>query len=136
MSFRAAIRAPEFSASDARRLQNQWAIALLQRINFARQFGWPGAGDSTQSRSTFQFILLRRAAFDSLPKFLGWRARHTMPHCSKCGTAVASEAAFCPNCGATQSPAPAPMGGPMSPAETGLSENMAGLLCYVLGWIT
>jgi len=24
----------------------------------------------------------------------------------------------------------------MSPAETGLSENMAGLLCYVLGWIT
>jgi uncharacterized membrane protein len=24
----------------------------------------------------------------------------------------------------------------MSPTETGLSENVAGLLCYVLGWIT
>ncbi|MHB8755612.1 MAG: DUF4870 domain-containing protein [Candidatus Acidiferrales bacterium] len=61
-----------------------------------------------------------------------------MPHCSKCGTAVASEAAFCPNCGAVQSAAPAaaPMGGPMSPVETGLSEKVAGLLCYVLGWIT
>jgi len=24
----------------------------------------------------------------------------------------------------------------MSPTETGLSENVAGLLCYVLGWLT
>ncbi|MGH9710063.1 MAG: zinc ribbon domain-containing protein, partial [Candidatus Acidiferrales bacterium] len=61
-----------------------------------------------------------------------------MPHCSKCGTAVASQAAFCPNCGSPQSAAPgaAPIGVPMSPTETGLSENVAGLLCYVLGWIT
>ena len=61
-----------------------------------------------------------------------------MPHCSKCGTAVAPQAAFCPNCGAPQSvePAAAPIGVPMSPTETGLSENVAGLLCYVLGWVT
>ena len=61
-----------------------------------------------------------------------------MPHCSKCGTAVASEAAFCPNCGAPQSPAPnaAPIGVPLPSTESGLSENVAGLLCYVLGWLT
>jgi uncharacterized membrane protein len=56
-----------------------------------------------------------------------------MPHCSKCGTAVASDTAFCPNCGAAQSASP---GVPTSPAAAGLSENVAGLLCYLVGWIT
>jgi uncharacterized membrane protein len=57
-----------------------------------------------------------------------------MPHCSKCGTAVADNAAFCPSCGATQGAAAT-----VSPAissQTGMSENVAGLLCYLLGWIT
>jgi uncharacterized membrane protein len=57
-----------------------------------------------------------------------------MPHCTKCGANVADNAAFCPSCGAT-------VGGtsPSAPAvssQSGLAENVAGLLCYVLGWVT
>jgi uncharacterized membrane protein len=60
-----------------------------------------------------------------------------MPHCTKCGTMVADGVAFCPNCGAAQSGAPA--GGaaaPVGSGTSGISENVAGLLCYALGWIT
>jgi uncharacterized membrane protein len=61
-----------------------------------------------------------------------------MPHCTKCGAAVAENAGFCPSCGAPQSAAGA--GASPAPASastnTGLQENVAGLLCYVLGWIT
>jgi uncharacterized membrane protein len=57
-----------------------------------------------------------------------------MPHCSKCGTAVADNAAFCPSCGATQGAAAA--ASPAVSSQTGMSENVAGLLCYLLGWIT
>lgn len=62
-----------------------------------------------------------------------------MPHCSKCGAMVAENVAFCPQCGqpvGTAAPAPAPAGGAQSQSQTGLSENVAGLLCYVLWWIT
>lgn len=58
-----------------------------------------------------------------------------MPHCSRCGNIVDAGAAFCHNCGASQgAAATAPSGVAMQ--QTGLSENVAGLLCYVLGWIT
>ena len=61
-----------------------------------------------------------------------------MPHCTKCGTLVADNAGFCPNCGA---PLSASGSGPVvaNPAgagSSGMSENVAGLLCYVLGWVT
>ena len=58
-----------------------------------------------------------------------------MPHCTKCGATVAEAASFCAACGAPQSasPASAPSG---APAQTQMSENVAGLLCYVLGWVT
>lgn len=66
-----------------------------------------------------------------------------MPHCTKCGAAVADNAGFCPSCGAPQSSAPAasPAPGASSPpasavTDAGLQENVAGLLCYALGWIT
>ena len=67
-----------------------------------------------------------------------------MPFCAKCGTAVADGAGFCPSCGAAQgasagaSSAPsAPSAAPPAAAGTGqMDENIAGLLCYVLGWIT
>lgn len=61
-----------------------------------------------------------------------------MPHCSKCGTVVDAGAAFCHNCGASQgiTSSAAPSGAPMIATQTGLSENVAGLLCYILGWIT
>ncbi len=60
-----------------------------------------------------------------------------MPHCTKCGTAVGDNVAFCPSCGAPQAMnAPvAAMSGPVA-GSSGLSENVAATLCYVLGWIT
>jgi uncharacterized membrane protein len=60
-----------------------------------------------------------------------------MVFCSKCGSSVPEGAPFCPQCGAQVgvAEAPPPMG--ISPAgSTGLQENVAGLLCYLLGWLT
>jgi len=57
-----------------------------------------------------------------------------MAFCSKCGTEVAAGAEFCPKCGQAQS------GGAAAPTaqstQSGMDENVAGLLCYVLGWVT
>ncbi len=57
-----------------------------------------------------------------------------MPHCTKCGANVADNAAFCPSCGATMGIASSSV--PATSTQSGLTENVAGLLCYVLGWIT
>jgi uncharacterized membrane protein len=61
-----------------------------------------------------------------------------MPHCTKCGTVVADNVAFCPNCGAPQSAAGSGpvVATPAGAGSSGLSENVAGLLCYILGWVT
>lgn len=70
-----------------------------------------------------------------------------MAHCTKCGAVVPESAGFCGNCGAPQAPGqtagPAPVTGPSSatgtPAvstQSSLAENVAGALCYALGWIT
>ncbi len=60
-----------------------------------------------------------------------------MLHCTKCGAEVPSNAQFCPKCGQPQpSPIPGPTSPPWQPATTGLSENAAACLSYVLGWIT
>jgi uncharacterized membrane protein len=62
-----------------------------------------------------------------------------MPHCSKCGTLLADGAGFCRSCGAPQAAGAPPAGGSYVPAQivdTGLAENVAGLLSYVLGWVT
>src|ERR1700686_128921 len=57
-----------------------------------------------------------------------------MAFCSKCGSEVAAGAGFCPKCGEAQS------GGAVAQttrrAESGMSENVAGFLCYLLWWIT
>jgi uncharacterized membrane protein len=57
-----------------------------------------------------------------------------MPFCTKCGDEVAEGVKFCPKCGQSQT------GGQVTQttqsAKSGMSENVAGLLCYVLGWIT
>jgi len=58
-----------------------------------------------------------------------------MPHCSKCGNVVDAGAAFCHNCGASQGAAVASAPS-MASTQPNLTENVAGLLCYVLGWIT
>jgi uncharacterized membrane protein len=59
-----------------------------------------------------------------------------MAFCGKCGSQVPDGAPFCPQCGAqVAAPAYPPMA--MAPAgTTGLQENVAGLLCYLLGWLT
>ena len=65
-----------------------------------------------------------------------------MAHCTQCGAALAADARFCPSCGKPQpvggTPAapPAPGAAPASAAQSGLSENTAALLSYVLGWLT
>jgi uncharacterized membrane protein len=61
-----------------------------------------------------------------------------MAFCSACGSEVGG-AAFCPKCGAAQgaAAATAPVGGaPVASPTAGMEENVAGLLCYVLGWVT
>ena len=58
-----------------------------------------------------------------------------MAFCSACGAEV-SGAAFCPKCGAAQGAAAAPAGAVAASPTEGLDENVAGLLCYVLGWVT
>ena len=59
-----------------------------------------------------------------------------MAFCKACGQDIGT-ATFCPKCGANQSSAvtPAASAPAASPTE-GLQENVAGLLCYVLGWLT
>ena len=52
--------------------------------------------------------------------------------CAKCGTKNAEGTKYCQNCGSmldTQAPK-------VAGSTTSLEPNVAGLLCYVLGWIT
>lgn len=72
-----------------------------------------------------------------------------MAYCKQCGTDVGA-AAFCPKCGASQgvaapagsvppggyAPGAVPPAAPTPVTSEGLAENVAGLLCYVLGWVT
>jgi uncharacterized membrane protein len=57
-----------------------------------------------------------------------------MAFCSKCGSEVAAGAGFCPKCGIAQA------GGAVTQtaqsAESGMSENVAAFLCYLVGWVT
>ncbi len=59
--------------------------------------------------------------------------------CSRCGAENPDEAKFCSKCGNRLGAAATPTeDAAKSEAEssTGLSANVAGLLCYVAGWIT
>jgi uncharacterized membrane protein len=58
-----------------------------------------------------------------------------MAFCKACGTELGG-AAFCPKCGAGQTASAVPMGTAPAASSEGLAENVAGLLCYVLGWLT
>lgn len=70
-----------------------------------------------------------------------------MAFCPKCGSQVSDGAGFCPKCGASVAAGSAPGaisattpagGATVSAAtgESGLQENVAGLLCYAVGWVT
>lgn len=58
-----------------------------------------------------------------------------MAFCKSCGQDIGT-ANFCPKCGASQSAAAAPVAAPIAASSEGLAENVAGLLCYALGWVT
>ncbi|MDE3110782.1 MAG: zinc-ribbon domain-containing protein, partial [Acidobacteriota bacterium] len=58
-----------------------------------------------------------------------------MPFCTKCGASVADNATFCASCGTPQVVGASSAVG-SAPAQSQMSENVAGLLCYILGWIT
>jgi uncharacterized membrane protein len=58
-----------------------------------------------------------------------------MPFCKACGQEIGN-ANFCPKCGANQTATPPPPSMPAASPTEGLQENVAGLLCYLLGWIT
>jgi len=79
-----------------------------------------------------------------------------MAFCTNCGSSISDGVSFCPKCGAAVGAVPPPASGPSAPPpytppynpqyppqyppypaqSTGLQENVAGLLCYVLGWLT
>src|SRR5258706_570129 len=63
-----------------------------------------------------------------------------MAFCSGCGAEVAPGTTFCPKCGRSVSGAPVTATPGVSPATTaagtGLQENVAAMLSYVLGWLT
>jgi len=59
--------------------------------------------------------------------------------CSKCGTENADGVKFCSKCGeGFGTPAQPSEGGakPEAESSTGMSANIAGLLCYLFTWIT
>ena len=58
-----------------------------------------------------------------------------MAFCKACGTELGG-AAFCRKCGASQTASAVPMATAPAASSEGLAENVAGLLCYVLGWLT
>jgi uncharacterized membrane protein len=61
-----------------------------------------------------------------------------MAFCAGCGTEVSSDVAFCPKCGKSTSAGAAGAPATVDPAAAaaGIPENVAGLLCYVLGWLS
>jgi uncharacterized membrane protein len=58
-----------------------------------------------------------------------------MAFCKACGQEIGT-ATFCPKCGANQSGVATPTAAPAASPSEGLQENVAGLLCYILGWLT
>ena len=58
-----------------------------------------------------------------------------MAFCASCGTELGA-AAFCPKCGKPAGEAAAGTAPSSAAAGTGLPENVAGLLCYLVGWVT
>ena len=66
-----------------------------------------------------------------------------MAYCTGCGQELTTGAAFCAKCGAPTGAAPSATPAPAASTSldpqnptAGISENLAGLLCYVLGWLT
>ena len=56
-----------------------------------------------------------------------------MPFCSACGAEVGAGVSFCPKCGKAVG---AVSGSTEAVGTAGIQENVAGLLCYLAGWVT
>lgn len=56
-----------------------------------------------------------------------------MAFCMKCGATLAEGATFCSQCGQAQGGSAS---NPAAGAQSGLAENVAAVLSYVLGWVT
>ena len=58
--------------------------------------------------------------------------------CKNCGVDNPPDSRFCANCGATLGETPEAKGDTPETKKTssGMDENVAGLLCYLVGWIT
>ena len=56
-----------------------------------------------------------------------------MSFCSACGAEVGTGVSFCPKCGKAVGAVP---GSTEAAGTAGIQENVAGLLCYVAGWVT
>jgi uncharacterized membrane protein len=69
-----------------------------------------------------------------------------MAFCAKCGAQLTAGSGFCAACGAAVSgqsvagassaPAPAPVAVTAGPTSAPMTNNVAGMLCYILGVIT
>src|SRR5205814_618154 len=61
-----------------------------------------------------------------------------MAYCTKCGANVPETAAFCQVCGQPQATTGTgtAASAPVAQPQSGLSENVAAMLSYVLGWLT
>jgi len=55
--------------------------------------------------------------------------------CKSCGQDIGTST-FCPKCGSSQSASAVPVVAPVASPTEGIQENIAGLLCYVLGWLS
>lgn len=58
-----------------------------------------------------------------------------MAFCKSCGQDIGTSS-FCPKCGAGQTAAASPAVAPAASPTEGLQENVAGLLCYIAGWLS
>jgi uncharacterized membrane protein len=61
-----------------------------------------------------------------------------MAFCKACGQEIGT-ATFCPKCGANQGTGASPVAASAPAAGSGtegIQENVAGLLCYLFGWVT
>jgi uncharacterized membrane protein len=60
-----------------------------------------------------------------------------MAFCTSCGSETAAGSGFCTKCGAAQpAGAVAQTAQSTHTVETGMAENVAGMLCYLIGWVT
>lgn len=67
-----------------------------------------------------------------------------MAFCAKCGAQLNAGSGFCAACGTavsgqsvtTSGAASAPATSPAGTASSGMTNNVAGCLCYLVGWVT